>query len=65
MSGSEVAEIVKSRFPNIRVLALTMGEDSKVVHHLLEEVKREGFLSKGARRDKLLLDLTTIGNGGN
>ncbi|MBL0315166.1 MAG: response regulator transcription factor [Flavobacteriales bacterium] len=63
-SGVEVSRYVKYHFPEIRILVLSMNEDAKVVHELIEDVKVEGFVSKAAGREELLRAIDTIKKGG-
>lgn len=63
VNGIEVSRHIKIHHPDIRILALTMNEDSKIVYELIEVIKIDGFLSKAAGRDELISAITQINNG--
>ena len=63
INGLEVSRHLREHFPNIRILALTMNEDSKIVYELIEVVKIDGFLSKATGRDELISAITQIKQG--
>lgn len=63
INGLEVSRHIREHFPNTRILALTMNEDSKIVYELIEVVRINGFLSKATGRDELISAITQISQG--
>ncbi len=52
MDGIETTKIVAERFPDIKVLVLTMYEDERFVYHLMEN-GANGYLLKNAEPQKI------------
>lgn len=63
INGLEVSRYIREHFPTIRILALTMNEDSKIAYELIEVVRIDGFLSKATGRDELISAITQIKQG--
>lgn len=63
LSGIELCKMVKSQFPEIRVLILSMYNSVSVVKEALT-AEADGYLLKSAGRDEFLLALHRICGGG-
>ncbi len=63
LSGIEVALAIKKQHPTIRILILSMNDDIKTVHQLLEDIQVDGFISKSAGKEELVEAINTIYNG--
>jgi PAS domain S-box-containing protein len=53
MDGIEATRFIKNRFPNIRILGLTMYEDTHI-HEKILEAGADAFISKGESTSRLL-----------
>lgn len=58
-SGLDLAEEVKKKFPPVRILMLTMYDDQTLVNKA-KEIKANGYLTKGAGTQELILALDGI-----
>jgi len=59
MTGMELTQKVKKRFPNIKVLALSVSYDVSIVHDLID-AGISGFIIKTIGRDELIEAIKTI-----
>ncbi len=62
VSGVEINEFVKSRYPHIKTLVVSMLQDTKFVHKLTED-QVDGYVPKNAEKAELLKAIKTILNG--
>lgn len=63
MSGIEAVRVVRSRYPEIQILMLTVyGDDDHVFEAICSGAS--GYLLKGTPRDKLLAAITELRGGG-
>lgn len=62
MTGMELTQKVKKRFPNIKVLALSVSYDVSIVHDLID-AGISGFIIKTIGREELIEAIKTIAQG--
>ncbi|BAU52443.1 response regulator [Mucilaginibacter gotjawali] len=64
MSGVELSRIVKSRFPEIKILALSMFGESQVIAEMID-AGISGYILKNSGKKELIEALTKIAEGQN
>jgi len=62
MTGMELTQKVKKKFPNIKILALSVSYDVSIVHDLID-AGISGFIIKTIGRDELIEAIKTIAQG--
>ncbi|GGD72437.1 DNA-binding response regulator [Emticicia aquatilis] len=62
MTGMELTQKVKKKFPNVKVLALSVSYDVSIVHDLID-AGISGFIIKTIGRDELIEAIKTIAQG--
>ena len=62
MSGIELTGLVLKKYPHMRVLALSMFNDPKVIKEMIDAGIR-GYVLKDTSREELVLALNTIASG--
>ncbi|WP_305951803.1 response regulator transcription factor [Emticicia oligotrophica] len=62
MTGMELTQKVKKRFPNVKVLALSVSYDVSIVHDLID-AGISGFIIKTIGRNELIEAIKTIAQG--
>lgn len=62
MSGIELTAAVLRRFPHMRALALSMFNESKIVHEMIE-AGISGYVLKDTSKAELVAALTAVGEG--
>ena len=63
MSGTELTQIVKKEYPQIKILVLTMYNDQDVANEILMS-EAEGFILKNTGKQELVTALTNIADNG-
>jgi DNA-binding NarL/FixJ family response regulator len=63
ISGTELAKIVKTEFPEIKILVLSMFNDSAIVSEIMN-VEAEGYILKNAGKQELISAIYKIANNG-
>jgi len=63
MSGTELTHVIKSEFPEIKTLILTVDSDSEVIHEILL-AEAEGYILKNSGKQELLKAIERISSGG-
>jgi DNA-binding NarL/FixJ family response regulator len=63
MDGMEATKAIKLRFPNIKVLAVTMYEDENFIIHLMEN-GANGYLLKNAEPEEIRKAIYTVFENG-
>lgn len=63
MSGTELAKIVKERYPDIKILVLTMYNDREIINEILL-AEAEGYILKNTGKQELLKAIARITDGG-
>lgn len=64
MTGAELAKIVKHKFPQIRILALSMSGQGDLVNKMIDESDISGYVLKNIGQDELLFAIEKISTGG-
>jgi len=62
MNGVELANEVNKRFPNVKIIAITMIKDSQYVKQMLQ-AGASGYLLKNAREKEIVEAVKTVSNG--
>jgi DNA-binding NarL/FixJ family response regulator len=63
MDGMEATKAVKKRFPNVKILAVTMYEDEKFIIHLMEN-GANGYLLKNAEPEEIRKAIYAVAENG-
>jgi len=64
MSGVELSRAIKSKFPEIKILALSMFGDSQIIAEMID-AGISGYILKNAGKKELIEALTKIADGQN
>lgn len=64
MTGAELAKIVRQRFPNVKILALSMNGQGDVVNKMIEDSDISGYVLKNIGKQELIAALEKIARGG-
>lgn len=64
LNGAELARQVKLRFPEVKILALSMSGQGDVVNAMIEESDIAGYVLKNIGKQELLKALEKIAGGG-
>ena len=63
MDGMEATKAVRKKYPNIKVLVVTMYEDDKFIIHLMEN-GANGYLLKNAEPDEIRKSIYSVNENG-
>lgn len=63
MNGTELTKAIKSEFPAVKVLVLTMFNDREIIHEIIN-AEAEGYILKNTGRDELVTALYKIADNG-
>ena len=63
MTGIELTRIVKSEFPDIKIIVFTMYNDTEIVREIIES-EAEGYILKNASTGELINAINKIADGG-
>jgi DNA-binding NarL/FixJ family response regulator len=64
MSGGELSKIVKERFPEIKILALSMSGQGDMVNQMIEDADIAGYVLKNIGQQELVTAIKKIASGG-
>lgn len=64
LSGAELAKQVKKKFPQIKILALSMNGEGDLVSEMIEDSDISGYVLKNIGKAELIDALTRIANDG-
>ena len=64
MTGAELAKIVRQKFPNVKILALSMSGQGDVVNKMIEDSDISGYVLKNIGKQELISALEKIARGG-
>lgn len=64
MNGAELAKIVKQKFPEIKILALSMSGQGDLVNKMINDADIAGYVLKNIGKKELLSALEKISAGG-
>ena len=64
MNGQELAKQVKGKFPEIKILALSMSGQGHTVNQMIEDADISGYVLKNIGKQELIHAIEKIANGG-
>lgn len=64
MNGAQLAKIVKTKFPSIKILALSMSGQGELVNQMVNESDIAGYVLKNLGKQELITALEKIASGG-
>jgi two-component system, NarL family, nitrate/nitrite response regulator NarL len=64
MSGLELAKQVRQRYPQIKIIALSMSGQVQTVSHMIEDADIAGYLLKQSSGDELAMAIKKVHAGG-
>ena len=64
MNGAELAKIVKTNFPSVKILALSMSGQGTLVNQMIEDSDIAGYVLKNIGKKELITALEKIAAGG-
>ena len=64
MNGAELAKMVKTNFPEIKILALSMSGQGDLVNKMIDDSDIAGYVLKNLGKHELIAALEKIANGG-
>jgi two-component system, NarL family, nitrate/nitrite response regulator NarL len=64
MAGNELAKKVKQRFPEIKILALSMSGQGDLVNEMINDADISGYILKNIGKQELVKALEKIAGGG-
>ncbi len=64
INGAELAKMVKTNFPAIKILALSMSGQGDMINKMIEDSDIVGYVLKNIGQQELIMALKKIANGG-
>ena len=64
LNGAQLAKIVKTKFPEIKILALSMSGQGDLVNQMIDDSDISGYVLKNLGKQELITALEKIANGG-
>lgn len=64
MNGKELAKEVRQKFPEIKILALSMSGQGDLVNEMIDDADIAGYMLKNTNKTEFLAALEKISNGG-
>lgn len=64
MNGAELSKIVHQRFPDIKILALSMSGQGNLVNQMIKDADISGYVLKNIGKQELTMALEKISEGG-
>ncbi|RYF90381.1 MAG: response regulator transcription factor [Chitinophagaceae bacterium] len=64
LPGNELARLVKQKFPNVKILALSMSGEGQLVSQMIDEANISGYMLKNISKTELGKALDKIAEGG-
>jgi two-component system, NarL family, nitrate/nitrite response regulator NarL len=64
MNGYEVSIIVCKKFPDVKIIALSMNGEGALVHKMIEEADIKGYLLKTSNKQVLVNAIDKVAQGG-
>jgi two-component system, NarL family, nitrate/nitrite response regulator NarL len=64
LTGNELAKQVRKKFPNVKILALSMSGEGDLVNEMIHEAEIAGYVLKNIGKQELVLALEKIAAGG-
>ena len=63
MDGYTLAIEVKKKFPQIKILALSMNEEGSMIGKMIDDAKVDGYIPKASGKQELITAIQSIANG--
>ncbi len=63
ISGYETALLLKDKFPDLRIIVLSMNNDIKTIHYLVDKVDIRGFISKAVDKEVFVAAIELVHSG--
>jgi two-component system nitrate/nitrite response regulator NarL len=63
MNGYELSVLVKEKYPQIKILALSMSEEGGMITKMIEDAKVDGYIPKASGKQELVNAIQSIVNG--
>jgi Response regulator containing a CheY-like receiver domain and an HTH DNA-binding domain len=64
LNGAELSKLVHNRFPEIKILALSMSGQGDLVNQMIDDANISGYVLKNIGKKDLILALEKISEGG-
>ncbi len=64
LPGNELAKQVRQKYPNVKILALSMSGQGDLVNEMIEDADISGYVLKNIGKKELITALEKIANGG-
>lgn len=64
LNGAQLAKIVKTNFPEIKILALSISGQGDLVNQMIDDSDISGYVLKNLGKQELITALEKIANGG-
>jgi DNA-binding NarL/FixJ family response regulator len=64
IAGNVLARSVKARFPNVKILALSMSGEGELVNEMITDADISGYVMKNIGKQELIKALEKIADGG-
>ena len=64
LNGAQLAKIVKTNYPEIKILALSMSGQGDLVNQMIDDSDIAGYVLKNLGKNELILAIEKIANGG-
>lgn len=64
MNGNELAKLVRRKFPDVKILALSMSGQGDIVNEMINDADICGYVLKNVTREQLLAAIHKIAKGG-
>ena len=64
MNGVEFAKEARKRFPDLKILALSMSGEGELINQMIDEADISGYILKNLGRQELILALKKVADGG-
>ena len=64
MNGAELSKIIRNKFPEIKILALSMSGQGDLVNQMIDDADIAGYVLKNIGKKELITALEKIAGGG-
>ena len=64
LNGAELAKLVKTNYPQIKILALSISGQGQLVNKMIRDSDISGYLLKKLGKTEFIIALEKIANGG-
>jgi len=63
MNGYELSVLIRTKYPSIKILALSMSEEGGMITKMIEKAKVDGYIPKASGKQELINAIVSIVNG--